>query len=134
MCRLQTCIASGDNALCTSCVVERLEVLNIAGIDVELFTDEGLQEAIDNNTLPEGSMLTMVKYGTDTTGTDMIATVILLPAGFSTECSVSVNVSCPEFVIVNETLEIEYEIEGKLFIEPLWISLYQNVRNKIWYT
>lgn len=108
VCRLQTCAVDGDNTLCASCVIDILEQLNNAGVNETLFTPEGLEEAIVSGTLPGGSNLTMVTYGNGLT-----AMAIILPPEFSTDCSASVSVMCPQsFFIVNETMEMEYEIEG----------------------
>ena len=114
VCRLQTCAADGDNALCASCVIDRLEQLRNGGVDIELFTPEGLEEAImANGTLPEGSNLTMATYGEG-----LKTAAIQLPEKFSTECSSSVSASCPRFYVVNETQEMEYEIQGE------WVGVF----------
>ena len=111
ICRLQLCAADSDNTLCASCVVDLLEVLNALGVNDSLFTAEIFAEALRNGTLPEGSNLTTVSYGDQT----MMMTVaaIMLPPVFSSNCSSSVNVTCPQFYIVNETQEMEYEIQGE---------------------
>ena len=105
----RTCAADSDNTLCASCVIDLLEQLNILGVKESIFTEEGLAEALRNATLPEGSNLTMVVYSDE----KLNVTAILLPPGFTAECSGSVNVTCPRFYIVNETQEMEYEIQGK---------------------
>jgi hypothetical protein len=106
----RTCAADSDNTLCASCVIDLLEQLNILGVKESIFTEEGLAEALRNATLPEGSNLTMVVYSDE----KLNVTAILLPPGFTAECSGSVNVTCPRFYIVNETQEMEYEIQDVL--------------------
>jgi protocadherin alpha len=111
VCQQRTCMEDGNNALCTSCVLDLLDTLNDRDIDSEqLFSDEGL--AVATGVFPEDSVLTAVTYGDED---ELTAKAIFLPRNFSQSCSESVGVStCPQFVIVNETLELEYEIEGVL--------------------
>ena len=108
MCQRQTCDASGNNALCASCVVDILIMLNEVNITDELFTERVLQDAISNGTLPENSTLSRVTYGDG-----LMVVAIFLPDEFSEQCSMSVNVTCPRFVVVNQTFEMEYEIDGE---------------------
>ena len=109
VCQLRTCIADGDNAHYALCVIDRLEELNNRGVGMELFTEEGLFEAILNGTLPINSNLTYVKSG------DLQFDAILLPESFSFECSIDVNVTFPALYIVNDTMDLlEYDIEGWL--------------------
>ncbi|CAI8001615.1 Integrin beta-1, partial [Geodia barretti] len=110
VCRLQTCAVDSDNTLCASCVIDLLEQLNILGVNESIFTEEGFAKALRNATLPEDSNLTMVVYGDEM----LKVAAILLPPEFTAECSGSVNVTCPRFYIVNETQEMEYEIQNVL--------------------
>ena len=44
---------------------------------------------------------------------DMMVDAIELPENFSAQCSMDVNVTCPRMVIINETMVMEYLIQGK---------------------
>ena len=105
VCQLSTCNSDGIKALCASCVIDILEIFH--GNDTkedELFSDEFVDLASQNETLPLGSVLIME-------GGQL---AIILPDSFSASCSNEVNVSCPGLVIINQTLELDYEIQGKI--------------------
>ena len=107
ICIQEICDVNGDNALCASCVVDLLAALNDANIGSELFTEDGLKDAMSMGTLPAESQLATVMNN------DMMMTVITLPEGFSTNCSMKMSASCPQLVIANDTLVLDYQINGK---------------------
>ena len=90
--------------MCVSCAIDLLEVFidnNVTGS--ELFSNEFFESASQNGTLPPESMFVM-ENGEVT---------IRLPDSFTASCSMQVNVSCPELVIINQTMELDYEIQGE---------------------
>ena len=79
--------------------MELLEVFHTNNVTIEeLLTTEFVQGAMRNGTLPSGSVLG------DLNGEK----AIFLPESFSTQC----NVSCTPQVIINQTLDLEYDILG----------------------
>lgn len=105
VCQLGTCDLDRSNALCARCVVDLLEVFFDNGVMIdELLTEEFIASAIMNETLPVGSRLEMLANGT---GDEAIT----LPMSTSSDC----NASCPQLVIINRTMMVDYEIMGKYF-------------------
>ena len=94
--------------MCTSCVVEILDSLNMTGIGPDsLFTEDGVSMAVANGMLPMGSRLTMFRDD------DMVVLAIELPQNFSMNCSMKVERSCPQLVIVDQITVMEYQIQSK---------------------
>ena len=103
VCQLNSCHNRGHNALCISCVADLLNIFLENNVtESELFSEDFIEAAVENGTLPEGSVLVMEDG----------QLAIILPDSFSGSCSNEVNVSCPELVIINQTLELDYEIQG----------------------
>ena len=109
ICQPRTCAPDGDNARCASCVIDLLDVLNDRDFGFNLFTPEVLLNATLNGSLPDGTFLTQVMID------EMIVAALELPEDFSADCSSAVNASCPQFVVINDTLEMEYEIQSKSY-------------------
>ena len=100
VCIQGTCDISGPNGICTECVVELLDIFHTNNVTVEeLLTESFVQAAIRNKTLPAGSVLR------DLNGEK----AIFLPESFSLQC----NVSCTPQVIINQSLELDYDILGQ---------------------
>ena len=98
VCIQGNCDITGPSGVCTECVVELLEVFHENNITRdELFTEAFLQEAIRNGTLPFGSELRDLNE----------EKAIFLPESFS--C----NASCTGLVIINQSLDLEYDILGE---------------------
>lgn len=106
MCAQRTCDISGPNGACTECVVDLLEEFYSRNVTVEeLLTESFVKTAMRNGTLPFGSNLHTLNG----------EKAILLPESFSRQCNDSV--TCPRLVIINQTLELEYVIQGKLTLQ-----------------
>ena len=105
ICRVTICAPDNDDALCASCVFDLLEMLNATGIGV--FTPAGFEAAVLDGLLPVGSMLTRFP------DEPMDVMAIQLPANFTANCGMSENVTCPPLAIINETMSVDYMIEGK---------------------
>ena len=94
--------------MCASCVVEILDNLNMTGIGPDsLFTEDGVSMAVANGILPMGSRLTMFRDD------EMEVLAIELPQNFSMNCGMRVNVTCPQLVIVDQIMVMEYQIQSK---------------------
>ena len=106
-CLVQICAPDGDNALCASCVVDLLDTLNATEIGDEVFTPAGLESAVLAGLLPMGSTLATFFDGV------MNVQAIELPANFTASCGMSENVTCPPLAIINETMSLQYIIEGE---------------------
>lgn len=105
LCKRASCDVDGLNGMCAECVVNLLEVFNENNITGnELFTEEFVEASIQEQTLPQGSVLNL---------TDV---VIYLPDSFSTEC----NESCPQLVIINQTSQVDYMIDGECIMSCRW--------------
>ena len=99
VCIQGTCDVSGPNGICTACTVALLEVFHSNNVSVEeLMTERFLREAVRNGTLPIGSILR------DLNGEK----AIFLPESFSRQC----NRSCTPLVIINQTLDLDYDVQG----------------------
>ena len=88
--------------MCTECAVELLDIFHSNNVTMdELFTEAFVEAATDNGTLPLGSKLQEFNG----------EKAIYLPPSFSRECNASID--CPPLVIINQTLQMDYEIQGK---------------------
>ena len=106
VCQKDTCDINRPNAQCAICVIEMLETFINDDIKVdELFDTDFIVSAINNGTLPEGTV-------PDFLSNETAEVAIFLPSNFSVQC----NNSCPQLVIINQTLLVDYEILGKLLI------------------
>ena len=106
VCKRETCDPSLSNAQCAKCLVELLKILNINSLnDNELFNANFVEAAIMNGILPRGTVL-----GSLNNVTSDVA--IFLPVSFSVGC----NNSCPQLVVINQTMLVDYEITGKIII------------------
>ena len=106
VCQLGTCDINRPNAQCARCVVEMLETFTNDNIEAdELYDPDFIVRAINNGTLPDGTELYFMSN-------EPSETVIFLPSSFSVQC----NNSCPQLVIINQTMLVDYEIMGKLLI------------------
>ena len=90
--------------MCVECAVELLDAFHSNNVTVEeLFTEAFLEAAIDNGTLPLGLKVE------DLDGEK----AIYLPPSFSRECNTSLE--CVPLVIINQTLQMDYEIRGTVY-------------------
>ena len=102
VCIQGTCDISGPNGICTGCAVGFLEVFHANNVTVdELLSEAFVQIAIRNGTLPPGTVLGELNG----------EKAIFLPETFSAQC----NRSCTPLVIINQTLNLEYDIQGQWF-------------------
>ena len=105
VCQTRICDVDGDNAMCTLCAAELLQEAYDAGIRSELLSEEFVDGATQNGTLPEGSMFVI----------DNGQLAVRLPDSFVANCRMEVGIACPGLVIINQTTEVDYEIQGELF-------------------
>lgn len=90
--------------MCAKCVIDLLEIFRERNVSVnELLTHEFVQTSIENETMPNGSYIQQMNDGQSS---------ILLPQSFVDElCNVSTE--CTQMTIVNQSLFLDYEIEGQ---------------------
>ena len=106
VCQRSTCDLDKSNAQCARCVVELLEPFNNRSIeDTKLFNADFVEDAIMNGTLPRGTVLGSLNNMTS-------EMAIFLPVSFSVEC----NNSCPQLVVINQTMLVDYEIMSKAIL------------------
>ena len=107
VCQRGTCDLDRSNAQCARCVVELLEPFNSRDIDdTNLFDADFIDAEIMNGTLPRGTVL-----GSLNNMTSEVA--IFLPMSFSVNC----NNSCPQLVVINQTMLVDYEIMSKAILD-----------------
>lgn len=113
----QICAPSGENARCTSCVIDLLDVLEENGFGNELFTEEGFAAA-SQLILPAGSRLTEVNIS-------MVVSAIALPLNFSRNCTrdVSATTLCPEVLIINESMVMQHLIDGTVLLLEICVCI-----------
>lgn len=105
ICAEEICDPEGDNALCTSCVIQLLDVLEDNGFGSELFTEQGFARAL-SLVLPAGSRRTTVNISVE-------VDAIVLPLNFSYDCSQRLDVlMCPQMLIINESNVMDHTIDG----------------------
>ena len=106
VCKRETCDPNLFNAQCAKCLVELLETLNIRNLkDTELFNANFVEDAIMNGALPRGTVLRSLNNMTS-------EMAIFLPISFSVKCKNS----CPQLVLINQTMLVDYDITGKAII------------------
>ena len=113
VCQTRICDENGDNGRCTSCAVGILQDAYDAGIRSKLFSDEFIVGATQNGTLPKGSMFVMENG----------QFAVRLPDSFVANCRMEEGFACPGLVIINQTMELDYEIQGEFFNIYMFIFL-----------